>query len=399
MNYKKGITGFIAIAGILMSLNSVAQQKKSPIHPKSKTVVAKHKAVQQKSNVAEQKDFRVNVKWEGGDGKYVILTTSINGNPVKLDSASIKGGTAVLQMPVTELFTTAYISINGSYLKEVLVSPGTVDAEIKNDPASQVGSDIKIKGGLEQDLLQQFTDVFSTGLMTNYARTRALKTIGTKENTDSIMNSYKPKFDSLLHVQDYVTKKYGDKDIAGYILTKRISSLAPAEREKQYNELSPRVKSGPYGQSAFNIMKGIVQREVGKTAYPYSLTTKDNKEIKIADYKGKYVLLDFWSSTCGPCLRMAPYMKKLYDTYRDKGFEIIAVSLDTKREDWIKAMEKHGISGIQVSSLKGGNDPLAEYYGIYQMPAMILIDVKGNNAGEVDPQKLDAKLAELFDKG
>lgn len=391
-NYKKSIAGLVAVCGVIISLSSTAQQKKTALKPIAKTIP-------QKKEAAVPKDFKVNVKWAGGDGKFVILTTNVNGLPVKLDSAGIVNGAAVLQMPAPELYTTVYIGINGNYLKDILVYPGTLDVEITNDPTSNIKSKLVIKGGLEQDLYQELAQVFNTGLMTNMARSRALKTIGTKKNTDSIMNSYKPRFDSLLHVQDYVSKKYPDQDIAGYILTRRISSLSPEEKEKQFNDLSARVKSGPYGKMAQDIVKGIEQRKVGHAAYPYALLTKDNKEVKIADFKGKYVLLDFWSSTCGPCLRMAPYMKKLYDTYRDKGFEIIAVSLDTKREDWIRAMEQHGISGIQVSSLKGGKDPLADYYSIYQMPAMILIDKNGNNAGQVDPQSLDAKLAELFDKG
>lgn len=370
-NYRKSIVGLIAVLSVLISLSSFAQQK----------------------------NFKVNVKWAGGDGKFVMLSTTQNGLPVTLDSVRIVNGAAVLQMPAPELFTTVYLGVNGNYFHDILVYPGTLAVEITNDPASFTKSKIAIKGGLEQDLYQESALVFNTGLMTNMARSKALKTIGTKENMDSIINSYKPKFDSLTHVQDYVTVKYPDKDIAGYLLSKKVAFLPLDEREKQYNNLSARVKKGPYGVAVKEIMTSVIQRQVGQPAFDFTARTKDNKDIKLSDYKGKYVLLDFWSSTCGPCLRMAPYMKKLYDAYRDKGFEIIAVSLDTKREDWIRALEKHGISGVQVSSLKGADDPIAKYYGIYQMPSMILIDNKGNNAGSVDPQALDAKLAELFDKG
>jgi peroxiredoxin len=370
-NYRKSIAVIVAVVSVLISMSSIAQQK----------------------------NFKVNVKWQGGDGKFVVLTTTRNGLPVTLDSARIVNDAAVLQMPAPELFTTVYIGVNGNYFKDILVYPGTLAVEITNDPESFTKSKMTVKGGLEQDLYQESASVFNTGLMTNMARSRALKTIGTKENQDSIINSYRPKFDSLTHVQDYVTVKYPDQDISGYLLSKKVAFLPLAEREKQYNNLSARVKKGPYGVATKEIMISVVQRQVGQPAFNFTAKTIDNKEIKLSDYKGKYVLLDFWSSTCGPCLRMAPYMKKLYDTYREKGFEIIAVSLDTKREDWVRAQEKHGISGVQVSSLKGADDPIAKYYGIYQMPSMILIDNKGNNAGTVDPQALDAKLAELFDKG
>ncbi len=349
---------------------------------------------------AQNKVFTVNVKWPGGDGKSLILTTNVNGAVVVLDSAKVVNGAAVLTTPAPGMYTGIYISIDHAYMKELLAYAGKVDIEITNSTDPMFRSTAKIKGGLEQDLYNEYNEVFSTGLMTNMARTRALKALGgpNPAKQDSIMKFYKPTFDSLLHVQDYVTTKYADKDIAGFMLTKRVAFLAPEEREKQFNSLSDRVKKGPYGLAARKIMTSVIQQQVGQPAFQFTAMTSDNKEIKLSDYKGKYVLLDFWSSTCLPCLRMAPYVKQLYDTYREKGFEIVAVSLDTKRQDWIAAMQKHAISGVQVSSLKGANDPIAQYYNIYQMPAMILIDPKGNNAGPVDPTKLDAKLAEIFNK-
>jgi|GEM_PF-3291086 len=348
---------------------------------------------------AQNKIFNLQVKWPDGDGKQLTLTANQNGKSVTLDSASIVNGTASLKMTAPDLYSTVYLGVNHAYVQELLAYPGKVEVEIVNSQESDVKNTLTIKGSLEQDLLQEYNKVFMTGLMANYKRMQALKAIGDNPlKKDSIMKFYKPTFDSLLHVQDYIATTYADKDIAGFMLIKRAPSLSAEEREKEYNSLSDRVKKGPYGIAVRNIMTSIVQRQTGQPAFQFSATTIEKKVIKLSDYKGKYVLLDFWSSTCGPCLRMAPYMKQLYDTYRAKGFEIIAISLDTKREDWIAAQQKHGISGIQVSSLKGGDDPIAEYYGISQMPAMVLIDPQGNNAGLVDPAKLDVKLASIFNK-
>lgn len=348
---------------------------------------------------AQKKAFNIQVKWPDGDGKELILTTNHDGKTVTLDSARVVNGAAVLSMPAPDLYSSVYLGVNHAYVHELLAYAGKVDIDISNSKDSDLNSVVTVKGGLEQDLLQEYNKIFMTGLMINFERTKALKVAG--DNTfkkDSIMHFYRPTFDSLLHAQDYITAKYPDKDIAGFMLAKRVAYLSPELREKLYNNLSERVKKGPYGVAAREIMTSVSQRQIGQPAYQFSATTKDKKEIKLSDYKGKYVLLDFWSSTCGPCLRMAPYMKQLYDTYREKGFEIIAISVDTKREDWISAMQKHGISGIQVSSLKGGDDPIAAYYGVSQMPAMILIDPQGNNAGAVDPAHLDLKLAEIFKK-
>ncbi|TKC58569.1 AhpC/TSA family protein [Pedobacter hiemivivus] len=375
-NLKYGLTGLMIVSGLFVSQLSSAQSKV----------------------------FSVNVKWPGGDGKHIVLQTNQNGRPVTIDSANVVNGTAVLNMPAPDKYTAIYMGVNNNYMKEILAYAGSIDVEISNSLDPMFKSTAKIKGSLDQDLFQEYNNVFSSGLMINLARTQALKKLGPDQSKidqvkkDSIINFYKPSFDSLTRVQDYVTTKYADKDIAGFILTKRIGSLSIEEGEKQLNSLSERVRKGPYGLAAKNIMITTAQRKVGRPGFQFAATTYDNKEIKLADYKGKYVLLDFWSSTCLPCLRMAPYVKQLYDTYRTQGFEIIAVSLDTKRQDWIASLKKHEISGVQVSSLKGANDPIANYYGIYQMPAMVLIDRDGNNAGNVDPNRLDAKLSEIFNK-
>lgn len=369
---KKNFAGLVIVIGLFVSLTGTAQNKV----------------------------FKVDIKWPGGDGKQLVLTTNKNGRPVTLDSARVVNGVAVLSMPVSEQYTMIYLGVNHAYLKEILAYAGTINTEITNSSDAQGGSTIKITGSLEQDLYQEYNDIFSTGLMTNMMRTRALKKIGDDPvKKDSIMKFYQPAFDSLLHVQDYIVTKYSDKDIAGFMLSRRVSSYhTPEQREEQFSHLSDRVKKGRYGLAIQKTMKDIINREVGRPAYQFTAMTKDDKAIKLSDYKGKYVVLDFWSSTCIPCLRMAPYVKQLYDTYRAKGFEIIAISLDTKKEDWVAAMQKHEISGVQVSSLKGADDPIAEYYGIFQMPSMILIDPKGNNAGLIDPKGLDVKLAQIFKK-
>ncbi|EHQ26274.1 TlpA disulfide reductase family protein [Mucilaginibacter paludis] len=349
---------------------------------------------------AQTKSFNVNVKWPGGDGRYLELTTNRDGAVVRLDSAIVKNGAAVLTMPAPEIYSSVYLSINRAYMKELLVHAGKTDVMITNAADPQLQATTQVNGGLEQDLLEEYNNVFMKGLRTNLARTQALKkSVGkTQAQKDSIIASYKPIFDSLLHAQDYVTTKYADQDIAGYIMIKRVAFLTPEEQEKQYNALSKRLKGGPYGLEIRSIIDNVTNRKLGKPAFQFTASDQNNHPVKLSDYKGKYVLLDFWSSTCAPCLRMAPYVKQLYDTYKQKGFEIIAVSLDTKRNDWIAAMQKHDISGVQVSSLKGAHDPIAKFYGVQQMPSMILIDPQGNNAGPVDPTKLDAKLAEIFDK-
>ena len=121
--------------------------------------------------------------------------------------------------------------------------------------------------------------------------------------------------------------------------------------------------------------------------------------MSLSDFQGKYVLLDFWASWCGPCRQENPNLVKAYAAYNDKGFEILGVSLDNKdgKEAWVNAIEKDGLTWTQVSDLNSWNNEVARMYGVRAVPQSYLIDPEGvivaqNLRGEA----LEEKLAEIF---
>ncbi|MDO5655681.1 MAG: TlpA disulfide reductase family protein [Flavobacteriaceae bacterium] len=103
----------------------------------------------------------------------------------------------------------------------------------------------------------------------------------------------------------------------------------------------------------------------------------NNKLIKLSDFKGKYVLLDFWASWCAPCRKEIPLLKKLYKKYNQKGFEILSYSLDTKNEDLIKALKKENFQWQNVSDLKGFEGKIAKKYNITFIPRNFIISPEG----------------------
>lgn len=106
--------------------------------------------------------------------------------------------------------------------------------------------------------------------------------------------------------------------------------------------------------------------------------TKDNS-VSLSDYvgKGKYVLIDFWASWCGPCIREMPTLLEAYGSYGGDKFEIVGVSLDEEKDDWIKMISDLKMSWPQMSDLKGWNSEAAGIYGVRSIPHTILIDPDG----------------------
>jgi thiol-disulfide isomerase/thioredoxin len=131
----------------------------------------------------------------------------------------------------------------------------------------------------------------------------------------------------------------------------------------------------------------------------FKLPSPEGKELKLSKTvkKNDLTLLDFWASWCGPCMMELPYLKAAYDEYKDKGFEIFAVSYDNNAEAWKGAIERNNMNWVHVSSLQGWNCPTQPMYGVYSIPRNLLIDKKGMIVAEnLRGEELAAKLAELL---
>ncbi|ERJ57871.1 hypothetical protein M472_16305 [Sphingobacterium paucimobilis HER1398] len=127
----------------------------------------------------------------------------------------------------------------------------------------------------------------------------------------------------------------------------------------------------------------------------------NGKNINLYDYlKGKkYVLVDFWASWCGPCRAENPHVLKVYDKYKNKGFDVFAISLDDKKDRWIQAVKDDKMPWAQVSDLKGWKNEAAQYYNITAIPMNYLLDANGKIvAKNLRGEALEKEVAKLLDK-
>ena len=138
---------------------------------------------------------------------------------------------------------------------------------------------------------------------------------------------------------------------------------------------------------------------MGQKYIDLALPDAEGNIVRLSDVlaENKYILLDFWASWCGPCMREVPFLVEDYAKYHKDGFEIYGVSLDKAREPWLKAIESKGLVWVNVSELKMWQDPSAKEYAVRSIPSNFLIASDGTIvARNLRGEELGAKLAELL---
>ena len=200
---------------------------------------------------------------------------------------------------------------------------------------------------------------------------------------------------------------------SGYIVLSLSESFSPAAKlESLFRSLPParqaaieesfeanleKLKAKEAAESI--VMAAHSKMDVGKIAVDFIQNDTEGKPVSLSSFKGKYVLVDFWASWCGPCRAENPNLVKAYNKYKDKGFTVLGVSLDSEnaKAAWLEAIKKDGLNWTNVSDLKGFDNAAAKMYGIALIPQNFLVGPDGVIiAANLRGEALEQKLAGLF---
>lgn len=150
-------------------------------------------------------------------------------------------------------------------------------------------------------------------------------------------------------------------------------------------------------QSLKKEIENIEKYAIGGTPPDFSQPTPEGEEFALSQLKGKVVLIDFWASWCGPCRKENPNVVKIYNKYHEKGFDILSVSLDRKKDRWLDAIKKDGLPWHHISDLKGWQNKVAKDFEVRSIPHTVLIGADGKIVARgLRGAALEKKIAELL---
>ncbi len=313
----------------------------------------------------------------------------------------LKGTTAMPQSAELVLQRTGHLKGHGAG------SPDRIRVYLEPGPVVLASADSLRNATVTGGPLTRDDHELDASLKPVFAKRRALraellKTPEQQRQTPEFKQRMQPQFEALdkeyVQCQAAFIKAHPNSWVSLNALM-QMRMTAPQSVEETaplYEALSPALKNTAPGRLYGDLVRGLKAVAIGATAPAFTLKTPAGQAVSLADYRGKYVLVDFWASWCGPCRAENPAVTRAYNAYKGRDFDILGVSLDDKktREKWLKAIADDHLAWTQVSDLRGWQNAAAQRYGVQSIPQNFLIDPTGKIvAANLHGDELTAALA------
>lgn len=329
------------------------------------------------------------------DGKmiYIFESKSLDKPYEPIDSIVIKSGAFAFDRQPTDIATVSFLAV-----KEPSAGTPEIIPFINENGKIEVTIDslATVKGTSMNDEYQKFADAMRV-------HDKQIETISNEASNiedDVQLQPYMDQIDQLNKKQAELVYSYIKPNIKNKVGEFFLISYAGLLSFEQVKELVE--ETSPELQAEMKPMLGMGGNSdgfVGKKFIDVTGETPDGRKIALSDYigKNKVVLIDFWASWCGPCIKEMPHVVEAYKLYKDKGFEIVGISLDEDKADWTKALKTLDMTWPQMSDLQGWQSKLGAAYSVTSIPFTLLVDQEGNIIAEnLRGNALTQKLKEVL---
>ncbi|MCK5822654.1 MAG: AhpC/TSA family protein [Bacteroidales bacterium] len=344
-----------------------------------------------------EKNFTINGVVNSTDTGKVFLQAVVDNKLQDIDTAEIKNGVFAFSGKVNDPELYLIKIGNKTDLLPFFVENSEISVKINPD---SIG-DAVIEGSQSQKVFHSFSkgvEKYQKKENNIYAQYQNIRKTASKEMLDDLEKLYDSIYEQQqVFVKDFVLENNNSVVSAYIILRHLIYQLDVDSLQKITNSLDPLLSESKYVKKLYQRIELLRTVAIGQPAPEITLNDTAGNPISLSAFKGKYVLIDFWSSWCSPCRDENPNIVKAYKTFNSKGFEVFGVSLDTKKENWEKAIKDDGLTWTQVSDLKGWKCAAGKLYAVNSIPHSVLIDKQGIIlANDLRGEDLTKKLIEIF---
>jgi len=363
----------------------------------------KEKSANKRSNKNETETARVEgqlkfqiqgqvIGWETGK-EINVFSEDLPGLPLATTLVQ-ENGKFTLSGTVKEMIP-AFIGVPDSKEK-VFIFLENANYQFKTHKDSLAS--VVFEGGKTQQSYQEFMEICMPYFNKLNQLSRNIQTnVGDRQAQQQEM---KDQMDALQDLIGGFIKGHSNEPIAPFVIL--ISSNlqeSNAMRTEYFNELGEEAKASFFGRILQNAMQEESVGAIGSKAPDFTQNDPDGNAVSLSSFKGKYVLIDFWASWCGPCRQENPAVVKAFETYKNKNFTILGVSLDRDKKAWLEAVKVDRLNWTQVSDLKFWNNEVAALFKVESIPQNFLIDPQGIIiAKNLRGEELQRKLAEILDQ-